>query len=65
MEEILQLLKENNAMLKRIVAYIDKVESPEYRNSEDSKQLLFNLSSDMLTILLSQNPNSPLFQRGG
>lgn len=43
MEEILQLLKENNQMLKRVISYINKVNSEEYQLNEDMKDLVTNL----------------------
>lgn len=47
MEELLRLTRENNEMLKRICAYIDKVDSASYRDMEDAKQLIFNIISDL------------------
>lgn len=47
-QEILELLRENNAMLKRICAWIDKRESNEYRDSEDIKQLCINVLANSL-----------------
>ncbi|MDE7345323.1 MAG: hypothetical protein K2N48_01120 [Muribaculaceae bacterium] len=48
MEELLRLTRENNAMLKRIVAYIDKVDSDNYRMNEDMKQFAMNVAADVL-----------------
>lgn len=47
--EILELLRENNAMLKRICAWIDKRESNEYRDSEDIKQFVMNCVANIMT----------------
>ena len=46
--EILTLLRENNAMLKRICAYIDKVDSEDYRLNEDMKAFFSNVAADLL-----------------
>lgn len=46
-KEILELLRENNAMLKRVCAWIDKVESQEYRDSEDFRTFMINMSADI------------------
>lgn len=48
MEELLRLTRENNEMLKRIVAYIDKVDSDNYRMNEDMKQFAMNVAADVL-----------------
>lgn len=47
-EEILTLLRENNAMLKRLCAYIDKVDSDDYRMNEDMKAFFSNVAADLL-----------------
>ena len=41
-QEILTLLRENNEMLKRICVWLDKIESPEYRDNEDFKGFVSN-----------------------
>lgn len=48
MDELLQLTRENNEMLKRICAYIDKVDSADYRMNEDMKQFAMNVAADVL-----------------
>lgn len=48
-KEILELLRENNALLKRICAWLDKVESNQYRDSEDMKQFAMNCVANMMT----------------
>lgn len=35
------------AKLDRILAYIDKVESPTYRANEDAKQMVMNIIADV------------------
>lgn len=47
-KEILELLRENNAMLKRVCAWLDKVESNQYRDSEDMKQFVMNYVANMM-----------------
>lgn len=47
--EILELLRDNNAMLKRVCAWLDKVEGGEYRDSEDIKQFAMNCVANMMT----------------
>lgn len=46
-EEIYKLCKENNEMLKQILEYINKIDSNDYRNSEDIKNLVTNLVANM------------------
>lgn len=46
--EVIGLIIENNAMLKRIVAYIDKVDSQQYRDNEDAKAFFSNVIADLL-----------------
>lgn len=48
-KEILELLRENNAMLKRVCSWLDKVESNQYRDSEDMKQFVMNYVANMMT----------------
>lgn len=45
-EEILQLLKENNLMLRYICSYITKVEDPKNREKDDFKNFMTNLVAD-------------------
>lgn len=47
-KELIQLTKENNQMLIKISAYIDKVQSAEYQITEEQKNLLTNLIANML-----------------
>lgn len=47
MEELLNLTRENNAMLKRVCAWLDKVESREYRDGEDFRAFLINMCADI------------------
>ena len=55
MEEILTLLRENNEMLKRLCAYVDKVDSDNYRMNEDMKQFAINMSANKASEMIEQN----------
>lgn len=57
-QEILTLLRENNAMLKRICDYIDKVDSESYRINEDMKQFAINLSANAVDKVWERNQNN-------
>lgn len=48
MEELLRLTRENNEMLKRVCAYIDKIDSQEYRNARDMEAFMSNVIADLL-----------------
>lgn len=58
MEELLRLTRENNEMLKRICAYIDKVDSESYRMNEDMKQFAINLSANAVDKAMGRNQNN-------
>lgn len=47
MEELIKLTRENNTMLKQIISYIEKVESEDYKITEDLKGLVTNLVANM------------------
>lgn len=55
MDEMLELLKENNAMLKEILALLRKFDSEEYQSQEDMKQFAINVSADIFVELLENN----------
>lgn len=46
--ELLALTRENNAMLKRIVSYVDTVQSAAYQDSAATRSLLINILADVL-----------------
>lgn len=46
MEELLRLTMENNEMLRRILAYIDKVESPAYIEQRQMTSFLINCAAN-------------------
>lgn len=54
-EELLTLAKENNSMLKRICAYLDKIESAEHRDFEDMKAFMINCAADILVDRTNRN----------
>lgn len=49
MEELLRLTRENNVMLKRICLWLDKIESPQYRENEDVREFAMNCVANLLT----------------
>lgn len=48
MEELIQLTKENNALLKEIIAYIRIQQSTQHKNEEEMKNLLTNIVANLL-----------------
>lgn len=46
--EELQLLQENNKMLKKICNWIDKHDSTDYQNNEDFKNFIINLVANSI-----------------
>ena len=48
MEEIKKLLQENNEMLKKLCAWVDKHESAKYQTNEDFKNFIINLIANAL-----------------
>lgn len=55
MEDILILLRENNAMLKHICAYIEKVESQQYQEQRQMTSFAINMTANQLYGMLEQN----------
>ncbi len=47
-EELMSLVRENNAMLKRIIAYIEKVESPSFRDNKSFEDFMSNLVANII-----------------
>lgn len=66
-EEILRLTRENNEMLKRICAYIDKIESPQYMEQRQMTSFLINCAADafgeMRERIGGNNCNDQIFYR--
>lgn len=48
MDELLELTRKNYEMLKRICAYIDKVDSAEYKAARKVEASLSNVAADLL-----------------
>ena len=48
MEEIKTLLQENNEMLKKLCAWVDKHDSTSYQNNETFKNFIVNLIANAL-----------------
>lgn len=48
MDELLELTRKNHEMLKRIYAYIDKVDSAEYKAERELEAFLSNVAADLL-----------------
>lgn len=48
MEELLRLTRENNTMLKRICAYIDKVDSEAYQRAQKEDEFMMNVAANMV-----------------
>lgn len=46
--EILRLTRENNEMLKKVCAFIDRVESNDYQNQEEMRNLFTNLLANLM-----------------
>lgn len=64
----MRLTKENNEMLHRIVAYIDKVESKAYQEREDMRNMAINLAADSIIEVIGNrrgngNFNDQIFYR--
>lgn len=55
MEDILILLRENNAMLKHICAYIEKVESQQYQEQRQMTSFAINMTANQLYGMLERN----------
>ncbi len=64
MEELLldlrKIVLENNQMLRRICNYLDKVESPEYRDMEDKRAFNVNVAADIYVDKLKELKNDIL-----
>lgn len=46
-DEMMRLLRENNAMLKSIISYISSIKSNEYRMNEDMRAFSINVCADV------------------
>lgn len=49
MEELIRLTRENNVMLKRICAWLDKTESAEWQTNNDMREFVMNCVANLVT----------------
>lgn len=49
MEELIRLTRENNEMLKRICAWLDKTESAEWQTNNDMREFVMNCVANLVT----------------
>ena len=47
MDEVLKILRENNAMLREITSYIQKIQGQAYRQNEDMRAFAINVCADV------------------
>lgn len=52
MGEILKLLRENNAMLKEILFFLNR-----YEENDDMRQFSINVAADLFVEMLEDNPD--------
>lgn len=53
--ELLSLTRQNNQMLQEILAYVRKVDSPQYRDNENMKDFIQNLVANAVIERLFEN----------
>lgn len=51
-DRLLELLEDNNRMLKKILAHIEKVEDSKYIEQEYAREFLFNVGADILVEMM-------------
>lgn len=51
-DRLLELLEDNNRMLKKILAHIEKVEDSKYIEQEYTREFLFNVGADILVEMM-------------
>lgn len=49
---LLELLEDNNRMLKKILAHIERVEDSKYIEQEYTREFLFNVGADILVEMM-------------
>ena len=49
-----RIMRENNAMLREIIAYIRKIQSPDYIDRADVKQICINVSANIIVDIMDQ-----------
>ena len=47
-EELYRLVKENNEMLKEILAYVRKVQDKDYLSNDYAREIAFNVIGDVI-----------------
>lgn len=57
MNELIEIAKENNRLLKEILAIMREISSPEHIQQEDMKALAINLVADLLVEFKSNQLN--------
>lgn len=64
LQELLELTRENNSMLRRVCAYIDRIESPRYKEERQLTSFLINCAAnemaEMKERMQQQSGNSQL-----
>lgn len=51
-DKLLELLEDNNRMLKKILAHIERVEDSKYIEQEYTREFLFNVGADILVEMM-------------
>lgn len=51
-DRLLELSEDNNRMLKKILAHIEKVEDSKYIEQEYTREFLFNVGADILVEMM-------------
>ena len=51
-DRLLELLEDNNRMLKKILDHIEKVEDSKYIEQEYTREFLFNVGADILVEMM-------------
>lgn len=64
-QKLLRITEENNAMLKEILAYVQKMQDPEYLNSEWSREIAFNVIGDIIAENLSDSAEENIKKQFG
>lgn len=54
-EHLYQLVQENNAMLKKIVEYVRKVQDKNYLSNDYAREIAFNVIGDIIAENLSDD----------
>lgn len=51
-DRLLELLEDNNRMLKKILAHIERVEDSKYIEQEYTREFIFNVGADILVEMM-------------